>query len=338
MTKRLLATLRQEIPDRSPFWFMRQAGRYLPEYRALRAQASDFVALCLTPKLAVEITLQPLRRFGMDAAILFSDILMVPYGLGVPLRFEEGRGPLLKAVREAKDIPAFDAVSFHARVAPIYDTVAGVRAVLPKDAALIGFAGSPWTVASYMVEGGSSKDFQAVKAWAYHDPEGFSRLIGVLAEATVEYLSRQVEAGAEVLQLFDSWAGVLDETLFARWVVAPTRAIVSALKSRYPHVPIIGFARRAGTMTESYLRETGVNAVGLDETVPLAAARALPGVIQGNLDNVLLLADRAAMLARTEEILTAWQGRPFVFNLGHGILPTTPVEHVAALAERLRAA
>lgn len=334
-----LRALAGETLPRPPVWLMRQAGRYLPEYREVRARAGSFVDLCLAPDLATEVTLQPIRRFGFDAAILFSDILMVPYGLGRPLRFEEGRGPILEPITDAAGIPGFAPEAFHAAVGPVYETVAGVRAALGPETALIGFAGSPWTVASYMVEGGSSRDFARLKLWAYRDPAGFGALIDVLVDATVEYLDRQVRAGAQVVKLFDSWAGAAPETLFERWVVQPTAAIVRRLRERHSGLPVIGFARGAGAQTRGYGAATGVTSLALDSGIPLAMACALQAErpVQGNLDPIALVAGGDALASETDRILEALAGGPFVFNLGHGILPQTPPEHVAALLARVRA-
>ncbi|NQW11904.1 MAG: uroporphyrinogen decarboxylase [Alphaproteobacteria bacterium] len=334
----LIDALNGIVSARPPIWLMRQAGRYLPEYRELRGQAGSFVDLCLTPALAAEVTLQPIRRYGFDAAILFSDILMVPFGLGQHLRFEEGRGPILAPIQTAADIPRFDPEGFHAQLGPIYETVERVRAELDPSVALIGFAGSPWTVASYMVEGGTSRDFARLKTWAFADPDGFDRLIARIAEATIAYLDRQIRAGAQVVKLFDSWAGAAPETVFERAVIAPTKSIVTALKRDHPSVPIIGFARGAGAMTRSYVETTGIDAVALDSATPLAMACALQAdrPVQGNLDPMALVAGGDALRAETDRIVDALSAGPFVFNLGHGIVPQTPPEHVAELVARLR--
>jgi uroporphyrinogen decarboxylase len=315
---------------------MRQAGRYLPGYRALRARAPGFVEFCLTPELATEATLQPIRRFGMDAAIVFADILLVPRALGQNVEFGDD-GPSLDAIAEPAGIAGLrrDGLS---GLDPVYETVRRCRIALPQETALIGFAGSPWTVATYMVEGGSSRDFRQVKTWAYRDPEGFAALIALLVEATVDYLSGQIVAGADAVQLFDSWAGILPEAEFERWVIEPTRRIAARLKQRFPMVPIIGFPRGAGLLYQRYAAETGIDAVGLDTTVALAFARErLPcGVaLQGNLDPVALLVGGMVLERAVRDIRSAVGDRPFVFNLGHGVLPQTPPEHVAALARLL---
>ena len=338
--KRMLRALKGERLDKPPFWLMRQAGRYLPEYREIRSQAGGFLDLCFSPKLACEVTLQPIRRYGMDAAILFSDILIVHYGLGQGVAFKEGEGPVLDPVRNASDLSRLSLDGFHERVAPVYETVTRIAEALPKETTLIGFAGSPWTVATYMAEGGGSKEFVAVKRWAYGDPEGFGQLIDLLVEATVSYLSRQVEAGAEVLQLFDSWAGALPEPGFRRWCIEPTIRIVAALKARHPDIPIIGFPRGAGTLYVPYATETGIDAVSLDTTVSVAwAAEALQSKlpVQGNLDPILLVAGGDALDREVERILSGFSGGAHIFNLGHGVTQTTPPETVERLARRLRA-
>lgn len=337
--KPLLRALRGEELSPPPIWLMRQAGRYLPEYRELRQQAANFLELCFTPALAAEATLQPIRRYAFDAAILFSDILVVAHALGQDVNFKEGEGPVLSPIRSAGELQQLSLDAVAERLAPVSATVERVAALLPPDVALIGFAGAPWTVASYMVEGGSSRDFAAVKSWAFADPAGFTELIDLLVEATVIYLTGQIRAGAEVIQLFDSWAGVLPEAAFRRWVIEPTRRIVTALKEQFPPVPVIGFPRGAGLMYRAYFTETGVAALGLDTTVPPAIARKTLqslGPVQGNLDPCLLVAGGEAMAQGVQAILEAFGAGPFVFNLGHGILPGTPPEHVAALVELVR--
>ena len=342
--KPLLRTLSGETVWPPPAWLMRQAGRYLPEYRALRAQAGDFIALCTTPELAAEVTLQPIRRFGMDGAILFSDILMVPWALGQPLRFAEGEGPLLDPLRSAEAIDALDPSVVVARVAPILETVARVREGLAAEAprtTLIGFAGGCFTVACYMLEGRGSRDFPTARGLAYADPALFGRLIRTLQEATVEYLVAQVEAGAEALMLFDSWAGMLSPSQFRRWVIEPTAAIARALRRRCPGVRLIGFPRLAGPLLADYAARAGVDATAMDTGMdPRWAAQAVPATmaLQGNLDPLALVAGGAALEAEARSILAAMRGRPFVFNLGHGIVPQTPPEHVTALMRLLRSA
>ncbi|MGH6718882.1 MAG: uroporphyrinogen decarboxylase [Alphaproteobacteria bacterium] len=322
-----------------PIWLMRQAGRYLPEYREVRAQVGGFLDLCYTPELAARVTLQPIERFGLDAAIVFSDILVVADALGVNVAFEEDRGPVLTPVCRRSDVDRLDVTRAVPRLAPVLETVRRVRAVLAPDVALIGFAGAPWTVAAYMVEGGASRDFVAVKRWAYAEPEGFAALIDRIVAVSVDYLVGQVEAGADALQVFDSWAGVLAPEAFERWCIAPTRRLVAAVRARVGPVPVIGFPRLAGAGVVAYAATTGITAVGLDTTVPLAwARRALPEnvILQGNLDPVALLAGGHALADATRAILDVMAGRPFIFNLGHGVLPETPPEHVADLVRLVR--
>ena len=341
--KPFLRALAGEVLDKPPFWLMRQAGRYLPEYRATRSQAGGFLDLCLAPDLACEVTLQPLRRYGMDAAILFSDILIVPHALGQTVGFAEGEGPRLDPIRDAQSLARLDPAGLHHRAAPVYETVRQIRAALDQDfpdIALIGFAGSPWTVACYMVEGAGSKEYMHVKQMAFGDPALFAKLLDVLTEATIEYLSAQVRAGAEAVQLFDSWAGAVPATHFDAWVVQPTVRIVTALKARHPGLPVIGFPRQAGHNLAGFVAATGVDGVSLDPSVPVAwAGGALPAsvTLQGNLDPVLLIAGGDALRRGVADIRDGWSGRPYIFNLGHGIIKETPPDHVALLTRLLRA-
>ncbi|MCC6467586.1 MAG: uroporphyrinogen decarboxylase [Alphaproteobacteria bacterium] len=336
--KKLLGVLGGEAASPPPIWLMRQAGRYLPEYRAVRARARTFLDLCFSPDLACEVTLQPIRRYGFDAAILFSDILVIPYALGQRVWFVEGEGPRLEPVRVVTDLARLDRTNVRGALAPVFETVRRLRRELPAETTLIGFAGAPWTVATYMVEGASGSDFAVVKDFAYRDPAAFGALVDLVVGATVDYLVAQVEAGAEVLQLFDSWAGVLSEAAFRRWVIAPTAKIVEQLKQRCPGVPVIGFPRGAGMLHADYVRGTGVDAVSLDTTVPMALAGALQELVpvQGNLDPRLLVIGGEAMLGEASAILRGLAGGPFVFNLGHGIVPETPPENVAALVRLVR--
>lgn len=337
--KPLLCALKGVTVRPPPVWLMRQAGRYLPEYRDVRGRVGGFLELCYTPELAVEVTLQPIRRYGLDAAILFSDILVVPDALGQPVRFAEGEGPRLDAIRDGAGLARLHNDRLHDHLAPVYETVRRLARELPEEVTLIGFAGAPWTVATYMVEGGSSRDFAATRRWSLVDPEGFGELIEIVTTATAEYLCRQVEAGAEVLQLFDSWAGVLPDDAFERWIVAPNARIVSIVKQRHPDIPVIGFPRGAGVLYERYVEATAVDAVSLDTTVPLkwAAERLQPkATVQGNLDPQVLLAGGAALETRAREIVAALGGGPFIFNLGHGIIKETPPEHVAQLLRVIR--
>jgi uroporphyrinogen decarboxylase len=341
MPNPVLAVLAGEAVWPPPVWLMRQAGRYLPEYREVRAKAGDFIRLCTTPDLAAEVTLQPIRRYGFDAAILFSDILMLPWALGWGLAFKEGEGPVLPRLDTEADLACLDPARVPDAIAPILETVQRSRAGLPATTALIGFAGSPFTVACYMVEGGGSKDFGRIRAMAHARPELLAGLIDTLAASTVDYLSAQVEAGAGVLMLFDSWAGVLSPALFRRHVIAPTQRIVAALRQRHPEVPVIGFPRLAGVQVGAYAAGTGVSAVALDTGADLSLA--LPMIplsvaTQGNLDPLALVAGGAALRAEAHSVLEAVRGRPHIFNLGHGIVPQTPPEHVADLVQLVRSA
>ena len=333
----LLQTLKGETGLPRPVWLMRQAGRYLPEYRALRAQKGGFLALCYDSDAAAEITLQPIRRFGFDGAILFSDILIVPYAMGQNLEFLAGEGPKLSPRLVDSTLDSLHAV--RERLSPIYDTVAKVRAGLGPDRTLLGFAGSPWTVATYMVAGEGSRDQHETRAMAYRDPAAFQAIIDAIVAVTVDYLSGQIAAGAEALQLFDSWAGSLAPAEFERWVIAPNAAIVSAIQARHPDVPIIGFPKGAGEKLPAYVAGTRVDAVGLDETIdPVWAAKALPAglPVQGNIDPLLLLAGGDELDRRARHILDSFADRPHVFNLGHGIGQFTPVEHVGQLLATVR--
>jgi uroporphyrinogen decarboxylase len=335
--KPLLRVLAGEMVDRPPWWLMRQAGRYLPEYRAIREKTDDFLSLCLTPELAAEVTLQPIRRFGMDAAILFSDLPLVPWALGQKLVYGD-HGPVLDAICDSSGLAALKETTIKTRLAPVGHAVAQVLLELPEQTALIGFAGAPWTVATYMVEGGTSRDFRRVKAWSYRDPEEFAELVERISAATFDFLALQIEAGVEVVQLFDSWAGALSADGFERWVIAPTKRLVAALKARFPHVPVIGFPRGAGLFYQYYAMETGVDAVSLDTAMPSAFSRdrlQSHVAVQGNLDPVLLVVGGEAMQRAAKELrATLGRGR-YIFNLGHGVLPETPPEHVAELARIL---
>ncbi len=339
--KPLLRVLRGERLSPPPVWLMRQAGRYLLEYRALRERIGGFLDLCYRPDSAAEATLQPIRRFGMDAAILFSDILLVPQALGQKLWFEPGEGPRLAPVRTRSDASALQIEGLVQRLDPVYRAARLVAEQLDDKTALIGFAGSPWTVATYMVEGGPSRDFAQIKGWAAADPSGFDLLIDRLVEATSLHLAAQVEAGAEALQLFDTWAGVVPETEFDRLVIGPTRRIVEALRHVHPWIPIIGFPRGIGPLYRRYFAETGIDALSIDGAIsPATAAASLQplGTVQGNLDPKVLVAGGSALDIAVETIMNALSGGPFIFNLGHGVLPETPPEHVARLIALIRQA
>ena len=331
--KPLLAVLRGERRDPAPMWMMRQAGRYLPEYRELRTQKGGFLDLVYDSDAAAEITLQPLKRFPqLDAAILFSDILIVPFAIGQNLSFVTGEGPRLTPTLLSSELDQLTAYS--ARLDPIYETVRKVKAALAPDKTLIGFAGSPWTVATYMVAGQGSRDQGETRRLAYADPNKFGATISRIEEVTLDYLSGQVKAGAEALQLFDSWAGSLSPAQFEKWVIGPTKRLVSALRKRHPQVPVIGFPKGAGSKLAAYASETGVNAIGLDETVdPMWAAKELPAAlpIQGNLDPLALIAGGTDLKSAVKRILDAFAGRPHIFNLGHGILQDTPIANVERL-------
>jgi uroporphyrinogen decarboxylase len=339
--KPLLQALRGERAVRPPIWLMRQAGRYLPEYREVRAKAGGFLELCFAPVLAAEVTLQPVRRFGVDAAILFSDILVIPWALGQGVRFAEGEGPVLDPVRDEADLARLRLEGFEDRLAPVFETIGRVAEALPEEAALIGFAGAPWTVASYMIEGGTTRDFGTVKLWAFEHEALFARLLALLVDASAEYLIRQVEAGAEVLQIFDSWAGALAETEFRRWCIEPCAEIVRRVRAACPETPIIGFPRGAGLGYADFVARTGVQGVSLDTSVPLAwAAEALQkhATLQGNLDPSLLAVGGVPMERGVRRILEAWNDGPFIFNLGHGVMQQTPPDNVAVLVSLVHSA
>ena len=327
---------RQAVP---PVWMMRQAGRYLPEYRALRERAGSFLDLCFNPEWAAEVTLQPVKRFGFDAAILFSDILVIPHALGRGLHFVEGEGPRLEPLADGGAVARLPKQADAATLAPIYETVRRVKAQLPPQTALIGFCGAPWTVATYMVAGQGTSDQAPARLFAYREPEAFAKLIDILVESSVDYLAAQLEAGADTVQIFDTWAGVLPPDQFERWCIAPTQQIVTRLRDRIPSAKIIGFPRGAGMSVLPYAETTGVNAVGLDWMVDLKFARdqiqrRVP--VQGNLDPLALRAGGAALDRSVDAILAALAGGPFIFNLGHGILPDTPIAHVEQMLKRLR--
>jgi uroporphyrinogen decarboxylase len=337
MSSLLLRTLRGKKAQHPPIWFMRQAGRYLPEYRKIRASAKSFLTLCYTPELAAEVTLQPVRRFDMDAAILFSDILVVPHAMGAEVDFVEGEGPRITPVRDEQSIQALQ-VNTRGHLAPVGETVKRVRAELAENKALIGFCGGPWTVACYMVEGRGSKNWEDVRKFAIGERALFSRLIQKLVQASADYLTMQIEAGANAVQIFDSWAGVLPENEYRSWVIEPTRTLVNTVRAKFPHIPIIGFPRGSGVLYTAYANETGVDAVGIDTQTPLAwALGSIPKILQGNLDPLLLAMDKEKAVGETKRILEVMRGKPFVFNLGHGILPQTPIENVMAVCEMIKA-
>lgn len=338
--KPILAALQKKEVERQPIWLMRQAGRYLPEYREVRKASKSFLDMCYEPSIAVELTLQPIRRFGFDAAILFSDILVIPDALGQSVTFLDGKGPQLDSLIDSDQIERLNVANLLTHLSPVYEGIRLLSLKLPSKTTLIGFAGAPWTIATYMIEGGPSSNFLRVKTWAYNDPVSFDRLIDILTEATITHLSAQVEAGAEVLQLFDSWAGILPEEQFEKWVIRPTRDIVASIKSAFPDTPIIGFPRGAGVLYINYASETNIDAVSLDTTVPLtwAVNNLAPTVaLQGCLDPALLVTGGEAMRQAIGKILDHFSGCGFVFNLGHGILPQTPPEHVDELVRLVQA-
>lgn len=320
-----------------PVWMMRQAGRYLPEYRKVRQRAGSFLDLCYNPDLAVEVTLQPIRRFGFDASILFSDILVVPHALGRDLRFEEGRGPLMTPIG-AEEIAGIDGELFHVNLAPVYETVRRLRSELSAETTLIGFCGAPWTVATYMIAGHGTPDQAPARLFAFRHPEKFAALLDLLAEYSAAYLIRQIEAGADVVQIFDSWAGVLDEASFEAYCVRPVQKIVREVRAVYPDVPIIGFPKGAGSLYDIYRAKTGVTGLGLDWSVPLSQAVHLQsdGAIQGNLDPLRVVAGGRALREGVERILAALGAGPLIFNLGHGITPEAPIAHVEAMLQYVR--
>ena len=315
---------------------MRQAGRYLPEYREIRATTSSFLELCYSPKKAATITLQPLQRYDMDAAIIFSDILVLPDALGQKVEFVEGKGPILEPISTGNDLGRLSLDRIDDILSPIFQTIKMVSAELDDKKALIGFAGAPWTVAFYMIEGRSNNDGAKIRHWAAAKPDSFQQLIDILCDATIHYLSRQIRAGVEVIQLFDSRAGLLCETQFKKWVFEPNRRIVEGIKHIYPNIPIIGFPRKAGLMYPVFADQTGVDAISIDHTVPVDwAAEVLQPIctVQGNLDNHLLVAGGEILKYEVEKILATLGKGPFIFNLGHGILPMTPPSHVGDIAE-----
>jgi uroporphyrinogen decarboxylase len=335
--KKLLKVLKGDIAAVPPIWLMRQAGRYLPEYRALRAEKGGFLELVYDSDAACEVTVQPIRRFGFDGSILFSDILIIPYAMGQKLWFEVNEGPRLSPRLAETDLGML--VPDLSRLDPIYATVREVRAVLPPETTLLGFAGSPWTIATYMVAGQGSKDQNETRRMAYLEADRFAELIDAIVVMTIDYLSGQIIAGADAVQLFDSWAGSLSPAQFETWVIDPNAKIVKGLKARHPDVPIIGFPKGAGGKLAAYAQQTGVDAIGIDETVdPVWAHSVLPAgmPVQGNLDPLVLIAGGEALTQAVAKIIAAFKGRPHIFNLGHGIQQDTPIEHVEKLLTLVR--
>lgn len=336
---KLLSVLDKTEQSPPPIWLMRQAGRYLPEYRAVRAKAGSFWTLCTSPRLAAEVTLQPIARYGLDAAIIFSDILVVPFALGCDVRFDEGSGPAMTPVSSAQSLDR-DAAHWSDKLSPCYEALRAVRQELGSATALLGFAGAPWTLATYLAEGSGSSDQRAAKLWGYRDPEGFAGLLDLIGDCVAQHLIAQLGAGADAVQIFDSWASGLPESAFAKWVVGPTRRIVDQVRTMRPDAKIIGFPRAATQRGyELYASETGVDAISFDTATSLDWACAALGqavAIQGNLDPVALIAGERAMREAADRVLRAAQGTPFIFNLGHGILPETPPEHVSELVAHVR--
>lgn len=339
MVRKVMKVLGGETVFPPPIWMMRQAGRYLPEYREVRKNAGSFLDLCYSPDLAVEVTLQPIRRFGFDAAILFSDILVVPHALGRDLHFEEGRGPLMTPI-DVDGIFWLEASGAADRLEPVYETVRLLRQQLPTETTLLGFCGAPWTVATYMIAGHGTPDQAPARLFAYRNPDAFQKLLDELADVSAEYLIRQIDAGADAVQIFDSWAGVLDEICFEKFCVAPVARIVKKVRSVHRDTPIIGFPKGAGSLYVNYRERTGVTALGLDWTVPLSSASSLQGggPIQGNLDPLRVVAGGRALDEGIDAILDALGQGPLIFNLGHGITPDAPVSHVKQMVSRIRQA
>jgi uroporphyrinogen decarboxylase len=337
--KPLLRVLSGERISVPPIWLMRQAGRYLPEYRAIREKTTSFLDLCFDPKLAAEVTLQPIRRFGFDAAILFSDILVVPHALGRRVSFEEGNGPRLDAIDDAATLRGLRRELVQEKLAPVYETIKRVKQELPPTVALLGFCGAPWTVATYMIAGGGSADQLPARRFAYQYPDAFAELIDILVASSASYLIRQFEAGVDAVQVFDTWAGVLAPEGFRKWCIEPCARIVAAVRKSVPGAKIIGFPRGAGTRLQRYVAEVPVDAVGLDWMIELGTARDAvqsKRPVQGNLDPVVLLAGGAALDRSIDAIMDAFAAGPFVFNLGHGVLPDTPITHVEQMIARVR--
>lgn len=339
VSKPLLDVLHGNRQKRPPVWMMRQAGRHLPEYLELRSRAKDFLDFCYTPSLATEATLQPIRRYGMDGAILFADILLILDAMGLDVRFEKGVGPLVETISGPQDLTRTPISGILDRVAPVFETVSRVRADLPEETTLIGFAGAPWTVLLYAIEGRGKTDKSASRRWAYERPDDLQAALSEMVEATAHYMARQAEAGADALMIFDSWAEGLADDVFGEIITGPTKALISRLRELGVTVPIIGFPRGAGGMLGSYAAETGVTAVGLDTSaIPEQVGAILPKdmPVQGHLDPLLLLAGGGRLVARTQELVAAYADRPHIFNLGHGVLPETPISNVETVLKTLR--
>jgi uroporphyrinogen decarboxylase len=337
--KPFLRVLAGECLAVPPIWLMRQAGRYLPEYREIRKKADSFLDLCFNPNLAVEITLQPVRRFAFDAAIIFSDILVLPHALGQFVKFDSGAGPQLDAISDAGAIARLRSDTDHVMLAPVYQAIGQAREQLPKEVTLLGFCGAPWTLATYMIAGCGTTDQSPARLFAYRFPQAFADLIDLLVKVAADHLVCQIEAGAEAVQIFDTWAGILPDDEFQKWCVDPSARIVAAVRKRLPGAKIIGFPRTAGTKLTKYLAAVPVDAVALDWTVAFDFARKYVQrlrPVQGNLDPLALVVGGDALDRATDAILEAFAGGPFIFNLGHGVLPETPLANVERLVARVR--
>lgn len=331
-------TLQGQKRSRIPIWLMRQAGRYLPEYREVRAQAGDFLNLCYSPKMASEVTLQPMRRYDLDAAIIFSDILVVPHALGQNVWFETGEGPRLDPITDITALGDYDRDAFLTHLDPVFEAISLTRSELSQDKSLIGFAGAPWTLACYMINGRGSRDYQNVRQFAFENPEKFQAIIDRLTTSIIDYLLKKIEAGVDVLQIFDSWCGVLSVDEFDRWSIQPTKKIVEAIKAKHPNLPIIGFPRMAGYGYEPYILHTGVDAVSCDPTVPFMHMAFFQEhvCVQGNLDPLLLLKGGQDMVSAAQNICQMLKDKPFVFNLGHGVIKETDPDNVTQLIKTIR--
>lgn len=342
MNKLLNTLLKKEKNSNPPIWVMRQAGRYLPEYRAIRSDVKNFLELCYTPKLASEVTLQPIRRFGFDAAIIFSDILVIPDALGVKVEFVKNEGPKLQKISNLEDLKTLKTDNIKSHLNPVFEALALTKSKLDKDVALIGFSGSPWTLACYMIEGGGSKNFESVRRSAIENEEFFSQLIEILTVSIIEYLSHQIKSGADVVKLFDSWAGVLPPEQLRKWVIAPTKKIVSEINKLHPNIPVICFPRGVGVNYEEFAHEVSPHGLAIDQTLERKWVKKnlqenLGQVVQGNLDNILLaFGSKKEIEKEVLNILESFRDQPFIFNLGHGILPETPIENVELVLDLVR--
>ena len=335
MMNKILDTICGKSHSFPPIWFMRQAGRYLPEYREIKSQQKDFLSMCYNPKTASEITLQPIKRFDFDAAIIFSDILVVPHNLGINVTFKENIGPVVEKVTSINRINGF---KDSGKLSYVYDAICEVKSKLPPEKALIGFSGSPWTVVTYLLDEKNKKDFTESRSKIYQNQNLVDSLIEVITIETIKYLKNQIRAGADIIQLFDSWSGVLSEDNFEKYVINPTKRIISEIKKEFPQTPIIGFPKGAGYKYDMYIDHTGIDVIGVDYTIPVGVMKKFQEkkVVQGNLDPVILLSNKSDIEKATQELLDKLSGRPFIFNLGHGILPNTPIENVEFILDYIR--